>query len=112
MTAPTTVGHRRRPLTLWLLALAATLLITVSTIVVVTSRSTVELPAPQRLDAPEFSTAHHEAAQTIVTARKELATARAIVTDVPTVADSMRNRMTLLRLVATHEVPAGTLDGS
>lgn len=112
MTARHTVGRRRRPLTLRLLVLAATLLITMSTIVVGASRSTAELSAPQRLDPPQFSTAHHKAAERMVAARKELATARAIVRDTPALADSMRDRITLLRLVTTYQVPAGALDSS
>ena len=109
MTASTTTAPRRRPTTGWMLILAAALLISVLSVALVTSRSPVIVPAGVQPEPPVFSAEQHETAEALASARFELAAARAVVTDVPAVADSMRDRMTLLRLVATNQVPVQTL---
>lgn len=110
MTASTTTAPRRRQTTAWLVALAAALLIAGLIIAVVTTSTPVVVPAEVAPEPPVFSAEQYESAEAMASARQELAAARAIVRDVPAVADSMGEHMTLLRLIATNQVPVQTLD--
>lgn len=109
MTASTTTASRSRTTTVWMLVAATILLISALTVALATSRTAVVVPDEIQPEPAVFTAEQYESAEIMAGARHELASARAIVRDVPAVTDSMRDRMTLLRLVATNQVPVQTL---